>query len=47
MVKDTPKLDADTLKAAIPSEIYCKDGTFITEIGTQKLNYVEYENIPS
>ena len=46
MVKDTPKLDADTLKAAIPSEIYSMDGTFITEIGTQKLNYVEYENIP-
>ena len=26
MIKDTPKLDADTLKAAIPSEIYDKDG---------------------
>ena len=46
MIKDTPKLDADTLKAAIPSEIYGMDGTFITEIGTQKLDYVEYENIP-
>ena len=22
------------------------DGTFITEIGTQKLDYVEYEDIP-
>ena len=46
MIKDTPKLDADTLKAAIPSGIYDKDGNLITEIGTQKLDYVEYENIP-
>ena len=46
MVKDTPKLDADTLKAAIPSEIYDKDGKLITEIGSQKLDYVEYEDIP-
>ncbi|WP_338470058.1 PBP1A family penicillin-binding protein [Niallia sp. XMNu-256] len=46
MVKDTPKLDAATLKASIPSEIYSLDGTFVTEIGTQKLDYVDYENIP-
>ena len=46
MIKDTPKLDANTLKAAIPSEIYDKDGKLITEIGSQKLDYVEYENIP-
>ena len=46
MIKDTPKLDAGTLKAAIPSEIYDKDGKLITEIGSQKLDYVEYENIP-
>ncbi|WP_071395557.1 transglycosylase domain-containing protein [Bacillus tuaregi] len=46
MVKDAPKLDADTLKAAIPSEIYDTEGKPITEIGTQKLEYVEYEDIP-
>ncbi|WP_428908901.1 transglycosylase domain-containing protein [Niallia sp. Krafla_26] len=46
MIKDTPKLDAASLKAAIPSEIYSMDGTLITEIGTQKLDYVDYENIP-
>ncbi len=46
MIKDTPKLNADTLKASIPSEIYDKDGKPITEIGTQKLDYVEYEDIP-
>ncbi len=46
MVKDTPKLDAATLKASIPSEIYSMDGTFVTEIGTQKLDYIDYEDIP-
>src|SRR3954466_16225616 len=46
MIKDTPKLDANTLKAAIPSELYDKDGDLITEIGTQKLDYVEYDDIP-
>ena len=46
MIKDTPKLDAASLKAAIPSEIYNMEGTLITEIGTQKLDYVDYENIP-
>lgn len=46
MVKDTPKLDAETLKAAIPSEIYSAEGDLLAEIGTQRLEYVEYENIP-
>ena len=46
MIKDTPKLNSDTLKASIPSEIYDKDRKPITEIGTQKLDYVEYEDIP-
>jgi len=46
MVKDAPKLDSDTLRAAIPSEIYDADGELITEIGTQRLEYVEYEHIP-
>ncbi|WP_394232750.1 PBP1A family penicillin-binding protein [Niallia oryzisoli] len=46
MVKDAPKLDTNTLKAAIPSEIYDTDGKLVTEIGTQRLEYVEYEDIP-
>jgi len=46
MVKDTPKLDAEALKAAIPSEIIDKDGEVVAEIGTQKLDYVEYKDIP-
>lgn len=46
MVKDTPKLDADALKAAIPSEIYDLDGNPVAEVGTQKLEYVEYKDIP-
>lgn len=46
MVKDAPKIDPDTLKAAIPSEIYGLDGKLVTEIGTQRLDYVEYDDIP-
>ena len=46
MVKDAPKIDANILKAAIPSEIYGLDGELITEIGIQKLDYVEYGDIP-
>nr|WP_295973292.1 PBP1A family penicillin-binding protein [uncultured Bacillus sp.] len=46
MVKDTPKLNADALKAAIPSEVYDINGDVVTEVGTQKLDYVEYNDIP-
>lgn len=46
MVKDTPKFDANALKAAIPSEIYAQNGEVVAEIGTQKLDYVEYNDIP-
>lgn len=46
MIKDAPKLDADALKASIPSEIYGLDGQLVTEVGSKNLEYVEYEDIP-
>jgi penicillin-binding protein 1A len=46
MVKDAPKLEESALKDPIPSEIYDKDGTLITEVGTVNRDYVEYEEIP-
>ncbi|WP_084783331.1 transglycosylase domain-containing protein [Bacillus dakarensis] len=46
MVKDAPELDEKLLKDPISSEIYDKDGKLITEIGAEKRDYVDYEDIP-
>lgn len=46
MVKDAPKLEESALKDPIPSEIYDKDGKYVTEVGTVNRDYVEYEEIP-
>lgn len=46
MVKDAPELDEALLKDPISSEIYDKDGKLIAEIGAEKRNYVEYDDIP-
>jgi penicillin-binding protein 1A len=46
MVKDAPKLDEKLLKDPISSEIYDKDGKLVTEIGSEKRDYVEYDDIP-
>lgn len=46
MVKDAPKLDEKQLKDPIPSKIVDKDGNLVSEIGSQRREYVEYEDIP-
>ncbi|WP_100331384.1 PBP1A family penicillin-binding protein [Bacillus xiapuensis] len=46
MVKDAPNLDEALLRDPIPSKVYDKDGKFITTIGSGKLDYVKYEDIP-
>lgn len=46
MVKDAPELDEKLLKDPISSEIYDKDKKLITEIGAEKRDYVDYEDIP-
>jgi penicillin-binding protein 1A len=46
MVKDAPKLDEKLLKDPISSKIYDMDGNLITEVGSEKRDYVEYEDIP-
>ncbi len=46
MVKDAPRLEESALKDPIPSEIFDKDGNPITEVGSVKRDYVEYEEIP-
>lgn len=47
MVKDAPKLEESALKDPIPSEIYDKDGKYVTEVGTVNLtmlNMKKYQN---
>lgn len=46
MVKDAPKFDETLLKDPISSEIYDKDGKLVSEIGSEKRDYVEYDEIP-
>lgn len=46
MVKDAPKLDEKLLKDPISSQLYDLDKKPITEIGSEKRDYVNYEDIP-
>lgn len=46
MVKGAPELDEKLLKYPISSEIYDMDGNLIAEIGSEKRDYVEYDDIP-
>lgn len=46
MVKDAPKLNESLLKDPISSEILDQNGKLITKIGSEKRDYVDYENIP-
>lgn len=46
MVKDAPKFDEKQLKDPISSEIFDKDGKLVAEIGAEKRDYVEYDEIP-
>ncbi|MFB6466041.1 PBP1A family penicillin-binding protein [Cytobacillus sp. Hz8] len=46
LVKDAPKLNEKLLKDPISSKIYDKNGKPVTEIGTVKRDYVDYEDIP-
>lgn len=46
MVKDAPELDEKLLKDPISSELYDLDGNLFTEIGSEKRDYVNYEDIP-
>lgn len=46
MVKGAPELDENLLKYPISSEIYDMDGKLIAEIGSEKRDYVEYDEIP-
>ncbi|MBM7647956.1 penicillin-binding protein 1A [Bacillus ectoiniformans] len=46
LVKDAPKLDEAMLRDPISSKIYDKDGEFLTSIGSEKRDYVKYEDIP-
>ncbi|WP_019155998.1 transglycosylase domain-containing protein [Robertmurraya massiliosenegalensis] len=46
MVKDTPELDEKLLKDPISSELYDINGELFAEIGSEKRDYVNYEDIP-
>ncbi|WP_238941749.1 PBP1A family penicillin-binding protein [Bacillus sp. REN10] len=46
MVKDAPNLDEALLRDPIASKIYDKDGKYITAVGSEKRDYVKYEDIP-
>jgi len=46
MVSDAPKLNFDQLKDPISSKIYDKDNNLIAEIGTEKRDYVPFDEIP-
>ena len=46
MIKDAPKLDEKLLKDPIPSKILDKDNNVITEVGSERREYVNYEDIP-
>jgi penicillin-binding protein 1A len=46
VIKDTPKLDAASLKDPVSSKILDKDGEVIDEVGAVIRDYVVYEDIP-
>lgn len=46
MVSDAPKLNIDQLKDPISSKIYDKDNNLIAELGTEKRDYVPFDEIP-
>lgn len=46
MVSDAPKLDPERLKDPISSKIYDMNNQLITELGIQKRDYVEFDEIP-
>lgn len=46
MIKDAPKLNEKLLKDPISSKIYDMDNKIIAEVGSEKRDYVEYEDIP-
>lgn len=46
MIKDAPELDEKLLKDPVSSQVFDRNGKLVAEIGTEKRNYVEYENIP-
>lgn len=46
VVKDAPELDEKLLKDPISSEIYDMNRNLVTEIGSEKRDYIDYEDIP-
>ncbi|WP_338749604.1 PBP1A family penicillin-binding protein [Bacillus sp. FJAT-52991] len=46
MIKDAPDLDEALLRDPVASKIYDKDGEYITAVGSEKRDYVKYEDIP-
>lgn len=46
MVRDAPKLDETLLRDPVSSKIYDMNGDFVTSIGSEKRDYVQYEDIP-
>lgn len=46
MVKDAPKLDEGLLRDPISSKIYDMNGDFVTSVGSEKRDYVKYEDVP-
>lgn len=46
MVKDAPELDEKLLKDPISSQLFDMDGELIAEIGAEKRDYVNFEDIP-
>lgn len=45
-VSDAPKLDPDKLKVPVPSKIYDMNKDLVTELGTEKRDLVEFDEIP-
>ncbi len=45
-VSSTPDIDETLLRDPISSKLYDKDGNLITEVGTEKRDYVTYDEIP-
>lgn len=45
-VSSTPELDESLLKDPISSKIYAMNGELITEVGTEKRDYVTFDEIP-
>jgi penicillin-binding protein 1A len=45
-VSDAPKLDPQKLKVPVPSKIYDMNKDLVTELGTEKRDLVEFDEIP-